>query len=201
MVVLAMRILSVVPNSAATERVFSKMGIVHNRLRCRLHPEKVRATVLVSEDIARKYPRPIHRKRRFRNVDNDPSVVSSESDDETASTPTTTFRDLADGLIGDAIDSADFEPEPEGTTNANTSPASLPTPRTNSGLALANLFKISRDDGYWGQLWQRGQENLGVEVRFHEISRGSNGSTPGTPSQDLGVSSDQSHPSPSNPIH
>ena len=71
----------------------------------------------------------------FQNVDNDLSIVLSDTDDETASAPTTTFRDLADGLIGDAIDSVDFEPEPEGTTNANTSPTLLPTPRTNSGLA------------------------------------------------------------------
>ena len=44
-----MRILSVVPDSAATERIFSKMGTVRSKLRSRLHPGKVRKTVLVAE--------------------------------------------------------------------------------------------------------------------------------------------------------
>ncbi|PCH34787.1 hypothetical protein WOLCODRAFT_51179, partial [Wolfiporia cocos MD-104 SS10] len=44
---LAMRILSIVPNSAATERIFSAMGIVHTDIRNRLDAERVRQTVLV----------------------------------------------------------------------------------------------------------------------------------------------------------
>jgi hypothetical protein len=50
-----MRIHSVVPNTAATERLFSKFGIVHNKLRNRLSPEKVRKSVLVSMDTIEKY--------------------------------------------------------------------------------------------------------------------------------------------------
>ena len=62
-----MRILSVVPNSAATERIFSKMGTVRSKLRSRLHPGKVRKTVLVAEHNGQQWPRPIHasRKRKF----------------------------------------------------------------------------------------------------------------------------------------
>lgn len=42
-----------VPNSAATERVFSLFGIVHTKLRNRLDKEKVRKQVLVQVDTAR----------------------------------------------------------------------------------------------------------------------------------------------------
>ncbi|KAG2066947.1 hypothetical protein BDR04DRAFT_1215192, partial [Suillus decipiens] len=47
---LAMHILSVVPNSTATERIFSQFGIIHTKLRNRLSPDKVRKQALVKFD-------------------------------------------------------------------------------------------------------------------------------------------------------
>ncbi|KII90039.1 hypothetical protein PLICRDRAFT_76459, partial [Plicaturopsis crispa FD-325 SS-3] len=44
---LAMRILSIVPNSAATERTFSQFGVVLTSRRNRLHPTKVRKMVMI----------------------------------------------------------------------------------------------------------------------------------------------------------
>ncbi|EMD37962.1 hypothetical protein CERSUDRAFT_29916, partial [Gelatoporia subvermispora B] len=55
-VVMAMRILSIVPNSAATERIFSAFGIVHTDIRNRLDPERVRKTVLVKGSLDQQYP-------------------------------------------------------------------------------------------------------------------------------------------------
>ncbi|TBU22662.1 hypothetical protein BD311DRAFT_742872 [Dichomitus squalens] len=47
----ALRLFLIVPNSAMIERVFSRFGTVHTKLRNRLHPEKVRKVVLVKANI------------------------------------------------------------------------------------------------------------------------------------------------------
>ncbi|OJA15780.1 hypothetical protein AZE42_12925 [Rhizopogon vesiculosus] len=46
----AMHILSIVPNSAATECIFSQFGVIHTKLRNRLHLEKVRKEPLVKSN-------------------------------------------------------------------------------------------------------------------------------------------------------
>ncbi|KAF8168429.1 hypothetical protein B0H34DRAFT_685441 [Crassisporium funariophilum] len=53
LVKLALRILSVVGNSANCERVFSHMGLVHTAIRSRLGVEKVRKSTMVGMDIRR----------------------------------------------------------------------------------------------------------------------------------------------------
>ena len=65
MIALAMRILSIVPNSAATERAFSLMGIVHTDLRNRLDAERVHQTVLVRHDIDRTHGCPARKKHKL----------------------------------------------------------------------------------------------------------------------------------------
>ncbi|THV01073.1 hypothetical protein K435DRAFT_929989, partial [Dendrothele bispora CBS 962.96] len=55
MVRLAMRILSMVPNSASTERILSRFGSIHTKARSRLHVQKVRKMTIVSQDIERVY--------------------------------------------------------------------------------------------------------------------------------------------------
>ncbi|KAI0362751.1 hypothetical protein OH77DRAFT_1379925, partial [Trametes cingulata] len=47
LVTFAMRVLSIVPNTAASERKFSQMGVVQNKQRSRLKTERVRKTVLL----------------------------------------------------------------------------------------------------------------------------------------------------------
>ena len=47
---LAIHILSIVPNSAATKRLFSQFGIIHSKLCNRLSVEKVRKQALVRSD-------------------------------------------------------------------------------------------------------------------------------------------------------
>ncbi|THU83160.1 hypothetical protein K435DRAFT_571524, partial [Dendrothele bispora CBS 962.96] len=53
MVRLAMRILSMVPNSASTERILSRFGSIHTKARSRLHVQKVRKMTIVAQDIER----------------------------------------------------------------------------------------------------------------------------------------------------
>ncbi|EJD35808.1 hypothetical protein AURDEDRAFT_40584, partial [Auricularia subglabra TFB-10046 SS5] len=64
---LATRLLSVVPNSAGTERIFSLFGFVHTKHRNRLTKDKVRKQVLVRVDTARRYGSGVNhsRKRKF----------------------------------------------------------------------------------------------------------------------------------------
>ncbi|OJA10607.1 hypothetical protein AZE42_11799 [Rhizopogon vesiculosus] len=72
-----MHILFIVPNSAATERIFSQFGVIHTKLRNRLHLEKVRKQALVkSNTIAqhgslRQRKRKRKRKRKFFFADSD----------------------------------------------------------------------------------------------------------------------------------
>ncbi|EJD36610.1 hypothetical protein AURDEDRAFT_21737, partial [Auricularia subglabra TFB-10046 SS5] len=76
---LATRVLSVVPNSAGTERIFSLFGFVHTKHRNRLSKDKVRKQVLVRVDTARQHGSGVShsRKRKF----------GTDSDDEDDSRP------------------------------------------------------------------------------------------------------------------
>ncbi|OJA14887.1 hypothetical protein AZE42_12642 [Rhizopogon vesiculosus] len=47
---LAMHILSIVPNSTATEHIFSQFGVIHTKLRNCLDPEKVHKQALVKSN-------------------------------------------------------------------------------------------------------------------------------------------------------
>lgn len=92
-------IFSVVPNSAAVERIFSHFGIVHSKLRNRISPEKVRKTVLIKAAIAEQYNVASTRKRRFGDVDeSDDDGGSDDVDrprDSLAATPTPAIDMLA----------------------------------------------------------------------------------------------------------
>ena len=48
---LAIRVLSVVANSAGCERVFSHMGLVHTAIRSKLSVEKIRKATIIRMDI------------------------------------------------------------------------------------------------------------------------------------------------------
>jgi hypothetical protein len=49
-IALAVRILSILPNSAGPERVFSEFGMIHTKRGNRLDPEKVHKTSLLRSD-------------------------------------------------------------------------------------------------------------------------------------------------------
>ncbi|KAM5531549.1 hypothetical protein V8D89_014769 [Ganoderma adspersum] len=87
----AMRLFSIVPNSAMIERIFSHFRTVHNKLRNRLHLEKVRKVVLVKADIDCVYSNGRQEQCRHFGVHEDP-----DSDEESATTQDTVAQPLVD---------------------------------------------------------------------------------------------------------
>lgn len=83
LVALAIRILSIVPNSASTECLFSAFGTTHTKRRNRLSPQKVHLTSLVRLDQNRRFQssKPPRKKRRF-------DSSGWGTNDDTAQTPT-----------------------------------------------------------------------------------------------------------------
>ncbi|KAF9237372.1 hypothetical protein BU15DRAFT_63247 [Melanogaster broomeanus] len=112
LVKLATRILSIVPNTAPTERLFSQFGIVHTKLCNRLDPEKVRKQVLIKTNMMNKYPLPtwMSQKRKFEVDELEPTSAASGANSiptqtpqieiepvpRTLSTPTTTPSSMSD---------------------------------------------------------------------------------------------------------
>ncbi|OJA20746.1 hypothetical protein AZE42_12026 [Rhizopogon vesiculosus] len=79
-----MYILSIVPNSAATERIFNQFGVIHDKLRNRLDPEKVRKQTPVKSNTIAQHGSLRQRKRKFfANSDDD-----SESNHYPSNKPT-----------------------------------------------------------------------------------------------------------------
>ncbi|KAJ7743007.1 ribonuclease H-like domain-containing protein, partial [Mycena maculata] len=113
---LAIRILSMLPNSAGPERIFSFFGLTHTRHRNRLGPSKVHDTTIVRNDRQKAhieagmvYQR---RARRF--------SLAEDREEESASdaTPVLTpeididFNTLADALVDLAAGEVDDDSEP-----------------------------------------------------------------------------------------
>lgn len=164
-----MRVLSIVPNSAATERVFSHFGVVQTKVRNRLHPDKVRKTVLVRMDTATRFGVAPRRKRKFgddsdgEDDDFQPIAASSNTSTTDASTasgmqglstledgsdrhvPSLDFAAFAQELIRDTEDNGLTQFENEGSRTTNWAPsasaaASESSAADNAPLLLANLF-------------------------------------------------------------
>ena len=72
---LAMHIPCIVPNSAATERIFSQFGVIRTKLRNRLDPKKVRKQALVKSNTIAQHGSLRQRKWKF----------FADSDDESES--------------------------------------------------------------------------------------------------------------------
>ncbi|EIW56979.1 uncharacterized protein TRAVEDRAFT_73285 [Trametes versicolor FP-101664 SS1] len=99
-----MRILSIVPNTAPSEREFSKMGAVHTKERSRLANERVRKMVAVKDDITRLLPSPQVRHTPRVVLEPTPSNTDAEND---ALDPTAD-AERPEGSLGDPeTDSSD----------------------------------------------------------------------------------------------
>ena len=70
LVQMALIILSAVPNSAATEWVFSQFGIIHSKYHNHMHPDKVHKITLVKADIAQEFGIPKRSKQKFASLEN-----------------------------------------------------------------------------------------------------------------------------------
>lgn len=86
LVQMALIILSVVLNSAATKRVFSQFGIIHSKYHNRIHPDKVRKITLVKADIAREFGIPKQSKRKFASLED---FEQNDNDKANPSPPST----------------------------------------------------------------------------------------------------------------
>ncbi|THH15178.1 hypothetical protein EUX98_g9503 [Antrodiella citrinella] len=91
---LAIRILSVVTNSASAEHVFSQMGLTHTRLRNRFKPLKVHKMVMLKMDLKRRYRDDSTKrlKRKFTELTTTVPVLppSESSTERPVSTPSLT---------------------------------------------------------------------------------------------------------------
>lgn len=184
LVALAMRVLSIVPNTAAAERSFSKMGIVHNKLRNRLNAQRVRATVVLREDVEHQYPRPIKRKPRHFGSQNNRDINSDEEEDvpdiiDTQQSaigppePTTTQIEgelgnpenllMSEGLpsVLDVLGEEECDPVMV-VSRESTVPVQ-------QGLFLEYLFDYSQQLPVTFGSWQSGESRLQTEMLCHEI--------------------------------
>lgn len=191
---LAMRVLSIVPNSAGVERFFSKLGVVHSKLRNRLKPEKAQKSVLIKADIGQMYGSGRRvQKRKFDHEDSSDAEEDDNRNAEPVSADTGTQReedvlavdpDSFTAVVQDIIEDGDDSDEDDtpfatGTSSTsarppNTTTAPLPTagpiPSRATGLSLRFLFSYPPPGSstplasYWGQA----EANLERERQVHE---------------------------------
>ncbi|KDQ48947.1 hypothetical protein JAAARDRAFT_187260 [Jaapia argillacea MUCL 33604] len=169
LVQLAIRILSIVANSAGIERIFSCKGIIQTARRTRLHSDKVHKTVVLKQDLHRRHseagllkPR---QKRKFGALD-----ISEPSDDEE---DVANFRSIATVLINDAT-AADGDTDSDSDDNDHDDTplprrtARQPFFREKDSFKLANLFDLSDPARHEGPglsfYWRGGIEKIAADM-------------------------------------
>ncbi|KAI8995600.1 hypothetical protein BD414DRAFT_479987 [Trametes punicea] len=177
----AARLLSIVPNTGATERDFSKLGTIHTKTRNRLKAERVRKTVLIRDYLARSHPLPPRCPRNSSMTDSETSDDESWSvtdnreayGSEEASSRTSSqaaARSRANNIppfsafLSEAIDTL-LPGEPTIPLITPTAPVDL-----RNGLLLQNLFDYSSDafTRIAMQVWSHGAHSLDRDVALHE---------------------------------
>ena len=134
---LAIHILSIVPNSAATERLFSQFGIIHSKLRNRLSVEKVRKQALVRSDTITQHGFLRGAKRKFIEIDEDDAPPQNSNSRTSIACSTATDLILATPLRR-SIPSAAI-PSPSCSTSQSRSRPGLPSDsRTQKHSTSAN---------------------------------------------------------------
>ncbi|KAJ7429946.1 ribonuclease H-like domain-containing protein [Mycena latifolia] len=174
---LAIRILSMLPNSAGPERAFSVFGITHTKHRNRLDPQKVHDATIVRMDRQKAHIAaglvPERKSRRF-------SLADDEAEEEAA----TNAADAADYdvmaavLINLAQEESNGDDDEEGPP-APAPPPSFPPPTAAQSvpdgaarvpaykkIKLADLFNYPAADspaGLFEFFWQVGRDGLDAE--------------------------------------
>jgi hypothetical protein len=137
---LAMRILSVVPNSAGVERLFSLFGIVHSKLRNRLSPQVVQKSTLVKADTERtsgKNDGTHLAKRKRHELEEDDAFVALLTSIRAASLRAPSAPSDAPESAGAA---STISPSASGPSQSHTSPSSTETaPSGASPTAFADM--------------------------------------------------------------
>jgi hypothetical protein len=187
----AIRILSVVPNSASVERLFSWFGIIHSKLRNRLQPEKVRKTAVVFSDTADKFgcPPVPSRKRHFGS-----QSPAAQSGSSSAMDSLLTVEDVhnsedtegihpADQSFREALNAGTDTSDEKDDDESEDSPEDQdhnPTSRTellglSEGILLCNLFEypsheMSASRRIFEEFWRNSHEGLRVEEHAQDQS-------------------------------
>ncbi|KAJ7746992.1 ribonuclease H-like domain-containing protein [Mycena metata] len=157
-VALAVRILSILPNSAGPERVFSEFGMIHTKRRNRLNPKKVHNTSLVRADRMRTHAAagliPKRNIRRCSLADNQEAIAAMEDEEPAAPVPlgeqaidstTGNFDAMAAVLVNLATQDSDDEsddanpppPRPSASTTVTNPSSSIPAYKK---ITLEKLF-------------------------------------------------------------
>ncbi|RXW12099.1 hypothetical protein EST38_g13755, partial [Candolleomyces aberdarensis] len=195
---LAIHVQNIVANSAGCERLFSELGLVHTKKRCRLGLQKAEKSSRVRMDLKREHaaaglgPKPRKRKLADYQASNqDPSAASQqEPEDDSASQRAIDFTTISSRLIRESEEdnTSSHEDPPEGraqplssaaggsnTGSQSGSPSSqTPTPAQKTQIPLALLFRYpsSTCTNPWGgfeKFWKGGVRGLEREVELHEI--------------------------------
>ncbi|KAJ7252919.1 ribonuclease H-like domain-containing protein [Mycena rebaudengoi] len=174
---LAIRILSILPNSAGAERVFSVFGLTHMKHRNRLEPQKVHDATTVRMDRQKAHIAAgltIARKaRRFSLADDEPQVSVTEAID---------FDTMADNLISlinEDDTNEDLEITPQASsTHPNPPPTAADTVTSATThipaykrIKLADLFNYPSKDSpaaAFEFFWQGGRG--GVDAEEEELA-------------------------------
>ena len=198
---LAIRVLSIVANSAEIERLWSRMGLIHTKIRNRLGKLKVENTAVVKLDIQRdhvEHGRLRPRLKRKMGHDNEPeqapttstSPLAHEKPDELDDTlQTETGTELAGRLERDLDEDEDFD-IPEDTPPA--APTASPVRRlivyfgTQRTIPLADLFDYTKPTTSpttvgLNVFWTAAKTNLRKELEYYDL---------------LGVLTDEEAPAP-----
>ncbi|KAL0071845.1 hypothetical protein AAF712_000767 [Marasmius tenuissimus] len=169
LVQLAIHILLIVPNSAATESTFSTFGCIQTKTRNKLHPQKVHKTTVVKTDCLRSHQAanlvPVRKKRQFGKV-----VEAEEDVPSEVPTAELVARELIAGAEQDEVDHGD---NPEPTRPSLDIPTFIHLPSGSripqyTKITLGNLFKYPpsglscRDLGFY---WKGGLRDLEEEAR------------------------------------
>ncbi|KII89273.1 hypothetical protein PLICRDRAFT_175485 [Plicaturopsis crispa FD-325 SS-3] len=186
---LAIRLLSVIGNSAGCERAFSDFGVIHTKRQNRMAAEKTHKIAVVKMELRRAHvaaglTRP-RRKRAFGEREDQPTPsttpdeatssnteVDDTSDFEGDSDPAN-FQTLADDLIRDSINARDEQ---------ELDPPAMPRPSRGTKTPLIDLFRFPRnpageidgtdaasDAGGLAFYWRGGVVNLDKELAAYDL--------------------------------
>lgn len=186
LVALAMHILSIVPNSAATEQLFSLMGTIHTDQRNCLNAKRVQKMVMVKGDINTQFPPKDHKKHSLteeHGITDDSPESRTSSQDQPASPAgspgkaSASFNALTQGLLCNAE-------EHKAAAATGVELASRSVLSGHKTFFLFNLFVKPTDPdfislhSYCAGFWNQAEGSLDIESDLQEsLMRGSSSMT------------------------
>jgi len=175
---LAIRILSVIANTAATERNFSDFGIAHTKIQNRLSVESVHKATVVKKHLQREHATLglLHPRKKRKLDAAEPPTVDIEAPQEEDEEDHSDFIALGETLIRDANEEGNAEEEEDMPAPALQPIANAHRHMDRTRIPLQDLFKYSSEpsggDNAWAGLdfyWKEGMQNVQTEVDASEL--------------------------------